>query len=104
MQSVTLQSVPSQAFTVNLGGQRCFIEIYQKTTGLFMDLTVNGYPVLNSQLCLANVLMVRLAYLGFTGDLVFVDRLGVADPAYGGLGSRWSLLYLTEAEVQERSA
>ena len=93
-----------QILLANLGGQRCFIEIYQKTTGLFMDLTVNGYPVLNTQLCLSNVLMVRLAYLGFTGDLVFVDRLGVDDPSYDGLGSRWSLLYLTAAEVEARTA
>lgn len=103
MQSITLQAVPSQAFTVNLGGQRCFIEIYQKSTGLFMDLTVNGYPVLNSQLCLSNILLVRLAYLRFTGDLVFVDKLGVDDPYFDGLGSRWSLLYLTQAEVAART-
>lgn len=99
MLAITLQPTASQAFTVNLAGQRCYIEIYQKSTGLFMDLTVNGYPVLNGQLCLRNVRLVRLEYLGFTGDLVFVDTLGLQDPSYDGLGGRFALLYLSPSEV-----
>jgi hypothetical protein len=103
MLSITLQPTASQSLTANLAGQRCFIEIYQKSTGLFMDLTVNGYPVLNGQLCLRRVRLVRLAYLGFIGDLVFLDTLGDDDPYYTGLGSRWKLLYLTNAEVETYS-
>lgn len=101
MLSLTLQPTPSQAFTATLSGQRCYVEIYQKSTGLFLDLTVNGYPVLSGQLCLANVLLVRLAYLGFVGDLVFVDTLGTQDPTYDGLGSRYALVYLSPSEVLE---
>lgn len=99
MLSITLQPTPAQAFTVNLDGQRCYIELYQKSTGLFMDLTVNGYPVLSGQLCLRNVRLVRLAYLGFSGDLVFVDTLGDQDPTYDGLGARYALIYLRPSEV-----
>lgn len=99
MLAISLQPTPSQNLTVMLNGQRCFIEVYQKSTGLFLDLTVNGYPVLSGVLCLQNVLLVRLAYLGFVGDLIFVDTLGSDDPSYTGFGSRWFLMYLLPSEV-----
>jgi hypothetical protein len=40
-----------------------------------------------------------LAYLGFSGDLVFVDTLGDQDPTYDGLGARYALIYLRPSEV-----
>jgi hypothetical protein len=45
-------------------------------------------------LCRDLVYLVREAYLGFTGDLTFIDAEGADDPQYSGLGSRWQLVYI----------
>ena len=41
MQIIPLQAVPSQTLNVNLNNQACTINVYQKSTGLFIDLLVN---------------------------------------------------------------
>ena len=86
-------------FNVALGGKSCRIAIYQKTTGLFLDLSINGSPVISGVLCHDRVLLVRQSYLGFTGDLMFIDTQWKDDPVYTGLGSRWVLAYLTPSEA-----
>ncbi len=98
MQIVPLLPIPSQTFNVVLGGQNCVISIYQRSTGLFLDLTVNNTPTLTAQICRDRTLLVRLAYLGFSGDLIFMDTAGTADPAYSGLGTRYKLLYLVNGQ------
>ena len=37
-------------------------------------------------------------YTGFIGNLLFIDTQGNSDPSYDGLGSRFSLVYLTAEE------
>jgi hypothetical protein len=58
---------------------------------MFMDLAVGDVSILNGAPCLEGVGIVRDAYLGFQGELVFLDTQGSADPYYDGLGSRWVL-------------
>ena len=94
MQIVPTLAVPSQTITVTLGNQPCSIAVYQKSTGLFLDLAVNSVPIISGVLCLHTVLIVRDAYFGFTGDLAFLDQQGADDPHYTGLGSRWVLGYM----------
>jgi hypothetical protein len=98
---VPLQPVPNQTLTVVLGGQNCRINIYQKFFGLYCDLSINGAaPILLGRICQTGNLLVRYAYLGFIGDLTFIDtQVPVADPAYAGLGARWQLAYLTPADI-----
>jgi hypothetical protein len=55
---------------------------------------VGGNLVIAGVLCRNLVYLVREAYLGFAGDLAFVDTAGSDDPQYTGLGSRWQLLYV----------
>ena len=93
-QTIPINAVPSQALKVVLGGQICTINIYQKSTGLFLDLYVNDALIIGGALCLNGVNIVRDAYLGFVGDLVFSDTQGADAPVYTGLGSRWLLFYL----------
>jgi hypothetical protein len=93
MQVIPITAVPSQTFSVQLAGQDCDIALYQKSTGLFMDLTLNGVQILSAMLCLDRVYLVRYAYLGFVGNLAFVDTQGTIDPSYDGLGSRFILAY-----------
>lgn len=99
MQIIATSPVASQSFKVTLGEQSCVIAVYQKTTGLFLDLAVEGVQKVGAVLCHDRCLLVRQAYLGFVGDLCFIDTQGVTDPVYGQLGTRYLLAYLTPADV-----
>ena len=68
--------------------------MYQKATGLYLDLYVSGQLVIAGVLCRDRAYLLRQPYLGFFGDLVFVDYEGTDDPQYVGLGSRWQLRYI----------
>lgn len=96
---VPLQPTASQLVNVNLGGQACQIRVSQKNTGMFVDLYVNNVLIIGGVLAENRNRIVRSLYLGFQGDLTFYDNEGQTDPYYTGLGSRYSLLYLTAAEV-----
>ena len=93
MQVIPLAAVASQSFTIQLNGQNCEINIYQKSTGLYFDLILNGSGIVNTMICLNAVGLVREIYLGFIGQLVFIDTQGTDDPYYTGLGSRYILTY-----------
>ncbi|CAG9259677.1 hypothetical protein WT27_23625 [Burkholderia territorii] len=90
---------PAQNFSVLLAGQNCQISVYQKTTGMYLDLSVNNAPIKSGIACRDRVLLIRHAYLGFVGDLTFFDTQGVADPEYTGLGTRWQLVYLEAGDL-----
>ena len=93
MASVPLVAVPSQTVSVQLGDQGCRINVYQKRTGLYLDLYADGAAIGTGILCLDRVWLIRDAYLGFTGDLAFVDTQGTSDPDYTGLADRFTLLW-----------
>ena len=94
MQQIPLASVPSQSLSVVLAGQNCTINVYQKEPGLLFDLVGVVVAVLAND---AGFLVCR-QYEGFKGNLCFVDTQGNNDPEYAGLGTRYVLVYLTEAE------
>lgn len=100
MKVIPLQVVPSQTLTVNLGGQACRINIYQKLTGLYCDLYVNDVLIIGGVICENLNRIVRDAYLGFVGDLAFTDNLGLTDPTYKGFAAQYSFLYLELADMQ----
>lgn len=97
MLQIPISAVPSQSLTAMLGGQLCQIKLYQKSTGVYLDLAVNDAPIVTASLCVDRARLVRHEYLGFTGDLVVVDTAGTSDPDYAGFGTRYVLMYL-EAE------
>lgn len=99
MQNIPLQAVPSQTVGAVLGSQNCTINVYQKVYGLFIDLLVNGSLVIGGVVCENANRIVRSAYLGFDGDLIFYDTQGSTDPDYTGLGSRFQLAYLTADDL-----
>ncbi len=99
MQVIPLDPVPSQTLNIILSLETCIITVYQRSNGLYLDLTISGTPVLNGVLCLDQNFIVLNSYLGFIGDLVFVDTLGTSDPYYTGLGTQYLLLYLLPTEV-----
>lgn len=99
MQLVPLQPIPNQKVTVQLADQTVQIVIRQKSTGLFMDLYLNDALILAGVICQDRNRIVRSTYLGFVGDLTFIDNQGTTDPVYSGLGTRYSLAYLEEGEA-----
>ena len=96
---VPLAATPSQTISVTLAGQSCRIAVYQKSTGLFVDLYINDVLAIGGVICLDRVRIVRDAYLGFIGDLGFYDAQGRADPDYTGLGNRFLLSYLETTDL-----
>jgi hypothetical protein len=99
MEIIPLQAVPSQTVGASLGTQLCQLNIYQKSTGLYVDVIVGGSTIISGVVCQNLNRIVRDAYLGFSGDLVFIDNLGSSDPFYTGLGDRYSLAYLSTADL-----
>lgn len=99
MQIIPVQAVPNQTFNVTVGGQNCTLNIYQKAFGLFMDVLVNSELIIGGVICENLNRIVRSAYLGFVGDFVWIDNQGSTDPYYTGLGSRYSLAYVTPADI-----
>ncbi|WP_027815228.1 phage baseplate plug family protein [Paraburkholderia bannensis] len=96
---IPLPAKPWPKLSVLLAGQNCQISVYQKTTGLYLDLSVNNAPIKTGIICRDRVKLIRHAYLGFTGDLAFFDTQGVTDPTYTGLGSRYQLVYLEASDL-----
>lgn len=99
MMTIPLQAVPSQTLSVLLAGQNCQIAVYQKSTGLFLSLSINDAPAVLGVLCRDRVRLVRQAYMGFVGDLAMIDTQGLSDPEYSGLGSRFQLAYVEASEL-----
>lgn len=92
--AIPLSALPSQTLSIALGTQQCQIEVFQKSTGLFINIYVADAPIVLGAICLDAVFIVRDIYHGFLGDLVFADTQGDADPDYTGLGSRYTLLWV----------
>jgi hypothetical protein len=99
MQIVPLNAVASQQLQVTLGGQACQLNLYEKSTGLFMDVLVSGSLIIGGVICLNRTVIVRDAYLGFIGDFAFVDTQGADFPVFTGLGTRFLLCYLTPVDL-----
>ncbi|CAB3715263.1 hypothetical protein CEY09_30885 [Achromobacter marplatensis] len=99
MRKIPLRPVPSQSFSVVLAGQSCQVNVYEKSTGMYLDLFVSHQPIVTTALCHDRVRLVRERYRGFVGDLTFIDTRGYADPEYTGLGERFVLAYLEANEL-----
>jgi hypothetical protein len=94
MNIIPLQPVAAQTFSVLLNGQNCQIQLFQKGNAMFMTLQVNNVSLLDTVICRNLVEIVRYPYLGFIGNLVFIDTQGDTDPYYTGLGTRYKLVYV----------
>jgi hypothetical protein len=99
MKSIPLLPIASQTLYTSLDQQSCEISIYQKSTGVYLDLSVEGVAVATGIICRDRVRIIR--YGGLSGDLMFADTRGKSDPQHTGMGSRWLLVYLLPAEVSQ---
>lgn len=99
---IPLQATPNQTLTVPLAGQSCGLNVIQRTSGLYIDVFLNGQPIILSVICQNKNRIVRDSYLGFPGDLAFFDTVDTVignDPDYTGLGSRFQLVYIEPADL-----
>lgn len=99
MQTIPLKPVPLQTVTATLNGQAVQIDVRQRRTGLFADLYVSNKILVAGVICQDRNVWVRSAYLGFSGDLAFVDMQGTSDPTVDGLGTRFRLCYFAPGET-----
>lgn len=104
MMIVPLLAVPSQKVKTVLANSVVDLAIYQVRYGMFMDVTVNGAFEIGGVACQDRNRIIRSAYLnvrvGFSGDFAFLDTEGTSDPTYDGLGTRFQLFYVTQAELE----
>jgi len=99
-QTIPVQAVPNQTLSLTLNDQAVTLNIYQKSSGLYMDVLVNNTDVIVGGVICQNLnRIVRDLYLGFTGDFSWFDNQGNSDPEYTGIGDRWTLLYLEPADL-----
>lgn len=98
-QVIPLQPLPSQSVTVLLGQQACRIEVAQKNTGMFVNLYVSDALMIGGVVAENRNRIVRSVYLGFVGDLAFVDTQGTSDPTYDLIGERYFLVYYPADEL-----
>jgi len=94
IQTIPLQQVPSQQFSINLNNQPCTIKVHQRDGHVYVDLYVNGEAVVLGALARDRIGLTRHAYLPFSGELLFVDTHGANDPQHSAIGERWKLTYL----------
>lgn len=99
MLTISIEPQKSQSLSVSLAGQQCIIRLIQRESFLYMDLTVNGNPIMQGVPCLYGNKMVGYSYLGFKGDLIFLDNVGQQDPRWDSLGGRYILYYIEESEL-----
>jgi hypothetical protein len=96
---IPVQPLPNQTLQVQLNGQPVQLNLYQTNFQMQMDVLLAGEPIIQGQPCQNLNLLVRYSYLGFEGDLTWLDTEGTDDPDYLGLGSRFQLLYLDPTDV-----
>lgn len=100
MQIIPLNPVPSQSLSVLLADQDISLTITQRDSAMYIDVYKDDALVIGGVICQNENRIIRNAYLGFIGDLWFIDNTGAeADPYYSGLGARWSLAYLEAADL-----
>jgi|SRR5215472_5155838 len=90
---VPLLAVPAQVLTVTLNNQGTNINVYQRTTGLYVDVGINNQLIIAGVIAHDRNKIVRDDYLGFIGDLAFWDSQGTSDPQWPYLGTRYFLGY-----------
>jgi hypothetical protein len=100
MLEISISPVSNQSLNITLNEQNCTIKIYLLSTGLFFDLAKDNDPIVTGVICQNLNPLVRKAYTGFIGDLVFFDTQGIDDPVYTGLGNRFLLLYLEPSDLE----
>lgn len=96
---IPIQAVPNQTLSVTLARQNVQLALRQFEDSIYIDVSVSTKSIARTRVCRDRQrILLDVGYLGFIGDLAFVDTRGAADPQYFGLGSRFQLFYLAAGE------
>lgn len=100
-QYIPTAATPSQTISVTLNNQQVVLNIYTEpgSYGMNVDIYNNNAVVLTGVPAQNLNRLIRDAYFGFEGDLIFVDTQGTTNPVYTGLGTRYLLYYLTPTDL-----
>jgi hypothetical protein len=82
-----------------LAGQNCKLNVFQKSTGVYLNVFLNNSPIVLAGICRDRVRVIRTNYQGFVGDFGFVDTQGVSKPDYRLFGTRFILAYVDADEI-----
>jgi hypothetical protein len=106
MKQIPLNAADNQTLSVVLDDQLVGLTVRQTRYGLFMGVYLDGALVIGGVICENLNRIVRSTYLGFSGDFVWQDTQGSADPDSSGIGpgGRFRLLYLTPDELAQVAA
>lgn len=96
---IPLTAVPNQVEVVPLDGNSVQLAVNQRSNGLYIDVFMNGLPIVLGVICENLNRIIRGRYLGFPGELFFDDTQGTDDPDYTGLGARFQLFYIEASEI-----
>lgn len=103
MLEIPLMAYVNQGLLVVLGEQECSVAIYQRGTGMYLDLYNGGETVCQGAICQPGMGIVQVATSAFSGQLYLLDTLSRGneqqDPKWEGLGTRWRLYWLDAEEV-----
>ena len=100
MQQIPIRAVSNQTLFTTLGSQDVQINIRQRITGVYFDLYLSNTRLVSAVYGRNMTPMVVDAYLGFVGDVMWVDTLGLnQDPVWSGLGTQFALVYLSASDL-----
>ena len=107
MEVIPLITYPNQELQIILENQDCTIKVYERSRYTFMDLSVGNSYIRRGQLCVPYAPILSEP-CDFDGNFYVVDvkaqEFEQEPPEYQGWNSRWFLLYLTPAEIEELNA
>jgi hypothetical protein len=103
MIQIDVSSRPAQSFRCVLGWRYCLITLRQKGARMYLDLIADDRPIVRGAICQHGADVVQGAEPHFEGSIHFWDFDGFEPPRWGGLGSRWAMVWLPPGEsVPER--
>lgn len=91
---IPLAATASQTLNVVLNQRLVRLDVYQRSTGLYMNVWLDDLLIVAGVICQNLNPVVHADYLGLGGDFVFVDTQGSEDPTHDGLGGRYVLTFV----------
>lgn len=102
MKRIPLAAFPNQEFVVNIEQTTYQISLWDGNYCMLIDISQNGVPIITGQVCNAGSLLIPYLYLE-SGNFVFLTATDEL-PYYTKFGITQSLVYLTQAELDELRA
>lgn len=115
MEIITLKQEPIQTVNVTLYQQDVSIKLYQMPSMMYIDVTSDGKVLVLGIPCASFTKLIRYSYLGFQGDLFFVDydstakpietvmlngvEINTEAPNFSQLGTRFDLYYFSPDDM-----